>query len=178
MSEVIFCMKIVGSTMVLSAGTMIGYLYGRDITLHCEELETLKRYFQIMKSDIQYSANSLQEIFEHLRFQCKDDHKEWFSYVIEAVEEGTNQRFELIWKDSIHLFMNDIKLHFDELEELIEVGMSLGSVDREQQNMMINLYLEQLEYRIKVLKKESLQKKKLYHLIGITGSLFVVIMLL
>jgi hypothetical protein len=60
----------------------------------------------------------------------------------------------------------------DEIEELVYLGKSLEYIES------IDLYIEQLEYRIRNVRESYCAKKKLCRSLGITGGIFIVIILI
>ena len=66
----------------------------------------------------------------------------------------------------------------DMLESLIRLGGELGTIDIEMQVRTLDLYLEQMEQKMEDMRTEQKEKIRLYQCIGVTGGVFLAIILL
>ncbi len=173
-----FYLKMLGSVLIFVSGTSIGYLFSRDLSKRYIDLQALLHYFTIIKSDIAYGGVSLSEVFHHVETSCKPHHREWVAYLNEQSRGNESTSFQQIWESGIQEYRNQIHLSKEEWQELVEIGTSIGEIDKEQQILMLGLYIKKLEYRIQELNEEKKAKKKLYQLFGVAGSLLIIVILL
>ena len=163
--------KIIGSIIVLLASTAMGFEKSHGLEVHVRELETLKCIFVLLKKEMQYTKAVIPELFEKISKKMDRNYKEWLSELardLRAYKKGT---FEEIWKDSVDKWFCESRLTKEEIEELSQIGKSLGYIET------LDLYLEQLEISIQRTREESKNKKKLYQTMGILGGIFLVIVL-
>ena len=86
--------------------------------------------------------------------------------------------FGELWRDQIQKGLAGTKLKREDREQLGVLGESLGYLDLEMQLSSIELYLEQLEIRIRDAQESLTGKQKLYQSLGVAGGIFLVILLL
>ncbi len=177
MNEVIVCIKIFGSTLILSSGFLMGAIYAGEIGRRYESLCEFRRSFLLMKADISYGGTSLSEVFRHVKEQTQGIYYQWFAYLEKETGECFQKHFEEIWDHSIQESLDCEVLKQEDLNELYILGRNMGGVNRDQQITMLELYLNKLEYTIQVLEAEKVQKQKLCHILGIATSIFVVVLL-
>lgn len=178
MEMVRFSIPIIGSICVIVAGVLLGRTYAKNMENRYEELNDLQRCFQIMHADISYGGVSFVEVLQHVEEQCIGSYKPLFVYLQEEMNGKTKRRFIDIWVEGIETKLVDTHLVERDLYELKRAGQNVGSIDREQQLTMIQIYLHKLEYTIAELEREKDKKCKLYRMFGIMGSIFVVVILM
>lgn len=171
-------MKIIGSVSIMLSGITLGWSYGQNIEYRYRELVELYRCFQIMYSDISYGGISFVEVLCHVQEQSLDVYRRMFSCMEEEMRKKTQCRFCLIWDKTVDNFLSELHLLENDVMELKRVGQTIGTVDKEQQLSMIQLYLRKLELEIGELEREKDKKIKLCRMLGAMGSIFVVVILL
>ena len=77
-----------------------------------------------------------------------------------------------------HTILPVIGIPQDMLESLIRLGGELGTIDIEMQVRTLDLYLEQMEQKMEDMRTEQKEKIRLYQCIGVTGGVFLAIILL
>lgn len=177
MEMVEFCMKIAGSGCILMSGTLAGWSSGEKIEKRYRSLNELRRGFHMIYGDISYGANSLVEVIQHVKEQSKYGCREVFAQVEGEMKGKTKRKFVEIWNGAIDMHEEHMYLNERDICELRRMGENIGSIDREQQLSMVKLYLVKLEQAITELEKEKENKVKLYRMLGILGSVFVVVIL-
>ncbi len=178
MEMAMFYMKVAGSVVVIITGTYMGILFSRDIEKRYDELCDLRKSFIIIHADISYGSISLGEILEHVSRQALPIHSQWLQKLESNLREERNQTFAILWRDSIDACLDSSHMNKQEIQELIDVGTTMGNVDKNQQLSMLTLYLKRLELRIASLEQEKDKKQKLYRTLGMLGSVFVVVLLI
>ncbi len=178
MSEVALFFKILGSTLIIFSGSTLGFLMGNDLKKRLSQLFELKKLFLIVKSDISYGGYSMHEVFEYASKKTVDQYQKWLTYIRDETYDCSEKMFCEIWSTSIELHLGNTALSNGDKQELTMLGSSFGTIDKEQQITMIELYLHKLEHAIRELQQEIQGKMKLYKAIGLAGSSFLVIALL
>lgn len=164
--------KIVGSILVLFTCTGIGLELGREAQKHLEQLEELKKIFIFIKSEIEYSRMPLGSVFRKVSEKTQSIFQIWLRELAKDLEKHEKGTFQKIWEKSIDIHLRGSVLKKQELDELSQIGSSLGYLET------LDLYLEQLEFTIQRTREESKSKKKLYQSMGVMGGVFLVIVLL
>ena len=128
--------------------------------------------FCILKSELQYTRAPFAEAFEKIAKKVEEPYREWLLRLGERLRNKTKSSFWEIWCQSIAEDLHSTRLKTDELDELKNVGKNLeyiGSLD---------LYIEQIEFKIANTRETNRSKRKLCQSMGIMGGIFLVILLL
>ena len=164
--------KVIGSIMVIAVCTALGFEKSRELQLHLNSLEELKKLFTLLKSEVQYTKAPFSEVFLKLSKKMDGIYKDWLLYVSGQLEKREKVTLYETWKTSVYEYLKNSKLTKKELDELCELGRTLGYIEA------IELYLNQLDFSIQNTREELKTKKKLYQSMGIMCGIFLVIVLL
>lgn len=164
--------RIIGSIMVIAVCTALGFEKSRELQLHLNSLEELKKLFTLLKSEVQYTKAPFAEVFLKLSKKMNGSYKDWLLYVSRQLEKRERETLHKVWKTSVYEYLKDCKLTKEELEELCDVGGTLGYIET------LDIYLNQLDFSIQNTREELKTKKKLYQSMGIMCGIFLVIVLL
>lgn len=164
--------KIVGSVMVIAVCTALGFEKSRELQMHLNSLEELQKLFTLLKTEIQYTKAPFGEVCLKLSKKMEGTYKDWLLYVSHQLEKRERETLHEVWKTSVYEYLKDSRLTKEELEELCEVGRTLGYIET------LELYLNQLDFSIETTREELKTKKKLYQSMGIMCGIFLVIVLL
>ena len=164
--------KWLGSILIIASCTGIGFSKSQDMRKHLEELEELKKLFYLLKSELQYTRAPFAEVFEKIGRKANPPFDSWLFVLASRLQKKGTGSFCEIWKETIQEKLQECRLCEEEFEELKQIGKSLEYMES------IDLYIEQLEYKIEHTREEYKTKKKLCQSMGIMGGIFLVILLL
>lgn len=165
-------LKIIGSIFIITATTGIGYTKSKELQNHLNTLEEVKKIFCMLRSELQYTHAPFAELFLKISTKTSSPYKEWLSRLSKRLMNKTRGSFWDIWCMSITEDLQKTYLKEDELEELKHVGKNMEYIES------LELYIEQLQYRIKNTREVYRSKRKLCQSMGIMGGAFLVILLL
>lgn len=165
-------LKIIGSVFILAACTGIGFSKSSDMQCHLNELEELKKLFYLLKSELQYTRAPFAEVFEKIGQKIREPYRTWLLDLRRRLNEKNGSMFWEMWCDSIEESLKTCRLKEDELKELMNVGKNLEYIES------LDMYIEQMDYRIKNTREAYRSKRKLSQSLGIMGGIFLVILLL
>ena len=165
-------LKIVGSIFIITATTGIGFSKSKELHNHLNTLEELKKLFCLLRSELQYTHAPFTEVFSKISRKINTPYREWLSHLSQRLMKKTRGSFWEIWCQSITEDLQKTSLKADELEELENIGKNMEYIES------LELYIEQLEYRIKNTREAYRSKRKLCQSMGIMGGIFLVILLL
>ena len=164
--------KWIGSILVIAAAGGIGFSKSKELQRHLDELEELKKLFYLLRSEMQYTKAPFTEIFNKIGQKSVQPYKSWLLNLGKRLHKKGTGTFWEIWCISIKEDLGNCCLKLDELEELTNIGKNLGYMES------FDLYIEQLEYKIRNERVAYQSKKKLCQSMGIMGGVFLVILLL
>ncbi|TCT16912.1 stage III sporulation protein AB [Natranaerovirga pectinivora] len=167
--------KILGIIITLTSSTLLGLYFSKSLTYRLEELHTLKKLLIMLRGDVKYGMTPLPEALEELSNRSVAPFKEFFNEVSKELKKFNGNNLQLIWNSSIEKHLKSSFLKKEDLTKLMQLGDTLGYLDKEMQLNTIDLYLEQLEEEIKYLTNNNGQSQKLYKNLGVLGGLLAAI---
>lgn len=150
----------------------IGMAKSQELQCHLDDLEELKKLIYLYRSELVYTRAPFAEVFEKIAGKVKKPYKKWLAQLRDRLSDKGQGTFWEIWCQSVDDVLPETKLKKDELEELKCIGKNLEYIES------IDLYIEQLEYKIKNTREAYRSKQKLCRSMGIMGGIFLVILLL
>ena len=169
--------KVLGAVLVIAASAGIGYMTGLDYQKYLEELRYLRMMILQIKGEISYTRGALSEVCERTADRVKEPYSSWLRHMRDALNERSEQSFAGIWTSCIESDLKNTRLTREDIEELKQMGISLGYLDVSMQLGMLQLYLERLELKIHQIQGEVVSKRKVWNCLGGLGGIFLTIML-
>lgn len=164
--------KLVGSILIILACTGFGIEKSNEIKTRMQQMEELKKIFTLMQSELKYQKIPFSDLFHKISRKTDGIFREWLFSVAETLDGRQKETMQEIWENSIKECLQETMLGKEEIDELINLGTSLGYWES------IGLYLEQLESRIQTAREEMRVQRKMFQSIGVMGGIFLVIILL
>lgn len=165
-------LKWIGITLIIGASSGMGFAKSNDLQSHLNQLEEIQKLFYLLRSELQYIRAPFAEVFEKIGKKTKDPYGTWLLDLSERLQRKGAGSFWEIWCLSITEDLQETNLKEDELEELKNVGKNLEYIES------LDLFIEQMEYRIKNTREAYRSKRKLCQSMGVMGGIFLVILLL
>lgn len=170
-------MRYIGISLMAVAVMGIGLFAGERWTERLQVLQMLRQMMYQLKSQILYANESLPEAFWNVGIRFSDAPRVCFCQVSKRMMEEKSQAFSEIWEDEVEKLVRSKALSISDQENLVMLGRQLGYADREMQERILLLYLEETDDIITYLKKETETRKKLYRSLGVAGGLFLAVFL-
>lgn len=170
-------LKWIGGIMIVITSASLGFQEGYRLQKRVELLEELRKIFYVLRSEIAYKKAPLAEAFEEIAKSTQSPYKEWSYQISERLVKRHRRSFSEIWVQSIEECLVDV-ISTEERKKLEELGNNMGFLDEKMQIQSIDLYLEQLEMRIKQYRAGLGEKKRLCHCLGVMGGLLLLIILI
>ena len=164
--------KSVGLVLVFVACTGFGYTKYLELKNHLNALQELRQIFYTLRSELQYTRATFEEIFGKMGKKFDNPFGRWLEGLQRELKEKNGKSFFSIWKKSIDEEVEGFYLKKEDLDELKEIGKNLEHFEH------IDLFIEQLEYKIQRTREDYETKGKLYRSFGIMSGVFLVILLL
>ena len=170
--------KIIGSIMIIAAASLLGWKKAADVDRTYEELQYIQRLLYLLQSEVSYSRAFLAEEFFNLSHNAREPYQAWMRQLSYCMESRSEGEFEAIWNRTISQYLQGSYLPEREIEHLRELGKYLGNADIRTQVRHIELLEEQIGIAMKEMQEELRTKKKLYYCLGVTGGIFLAIILI
>ena len=155
--------------MVILAGSGWGMLQAAKIEECYRQMRYLRKLIFRIRSEIRYSRRVLPEAFLSVGSEAQEPYKMWLLSLYERLENRQGTSLAGIWEEETRTHLPVIGIPQDMMEGQIRMGGDRGTID---------LYLEQMEQKMEDMRTEQKEKIRLYQCIGVTGGVFLAIILL
>ncbi|NLJ99482.1 MAG: stage III sporulation protein AB [Tissierellia bacterium] len=170
--------KFLGSLLIFSSTTWIGFYYGRKYSNRLRNLIHIEQCIKILETEIVYGATPLPEALTNI--YNKGNKK--VSFIFQDIRDHLMNSGR---GDVFHSFSSVIeplrdKLNFTEedIEIFLSLGRVLGSSDRHDQEKNLKLILNQIKFLQDDAKIERDKHEKMFKNLGILTGLAIIIILI
>ena len=154
----------------MMSASLMGYLFSKDYIERINRLEQIQKMLILLKGEISYSNNSVQEALENISEMIEGKVGEFVTKVQESFKKSEIP-LSVAWSLGVdNIFDKKSSLKSEDKNSLKDFGRGLGITDRQTQS--------QIQLTIKELKEEKNEKCKLYRMLGITCGAFLGIVLI
>lgn len=166
-------LKITGIVLIMMSASLMGYLFSKDYIERINRLEQIQKMLILLKGEISYSNNSVQEALENISEMIEGKVGEFVTKVQESFKKSEIP-LSVAWSLGVdNIFDKKSSLKSEDKNSLKDFGRGLGITDRQTQINNIEKYQSQIQLTIKELKAEKNEKCKLYRMLGITCGAFL-----
>jgi len=171
-------LKLMGSVLIISASSVMGYIWSRDCSKRPQELRTLQKMLQMLETQMNFMTDVICDAFQKVSSFSTSNVSLFFSGTVKILKENPGISVSEAWTTAVTENFKMTSLNKEDREILLSFGKMLGSTDMEGQIKNIRLTMSQLE--LQEIKAEESKKKneKMYQSLGILGGIALVIILL
>ena len=155
--------------------SLIGNLYSKKYSNRLYELEKINGLLNIFKAKIKFTCLTIQEIFNQIYEENKDNIGEIFKNASDYMNEESSKK---AWEKSLENATKKTNFNEEDITTLKTLGKMLGNTDMAGQVSQIELTEQMLLERIENAKVEKKKNSKLYKTLGITAGLAIAIILI
>jgi len=160
-------------------GAWFGLIVAGTMKLRVKQLRELERIIHYLEGEIRYKHAVLYEACINSSYKCGQPFDKWlYELGISLKEQQKDERFDKLWAGSLDELLDATYLKNSDLEELYNLGQTLGYLDIKAQEHGLALEKENMHIKIKGLSEELTNKMKISVIMGILGAIFIVILLL
>ena len=158
--------------LILVICTYLGINKSKEFHKREIELKKIKSALNIFKTKINYTYETIGDIFKEISKLEYQDRKNIFSQTINLLENGDlNKAWEKAMSE------NNIGISEEDKEILKMLGKTLGKTDKEGQISEIELVSNFLNKQISLAEEIRTKNEKMYKTLGVTIGLAIVIIL-
>lgn len=171
--------KFFGALLIMTASTLIGYIYSNIYNLRVKELRELQYGIQMLETEIVYGYSPLPEALDNVsRRVSLENISLLFSEVSKKLKNKNGLSVSEAWSITLNSLLSKTSLTEVEKDILIAFGKSLGISDVKNQDKNFKLTLTLLKQE--ELKAVELRDKnvKMYRNLGFLFGLALVIILI
>lgn len=171
-------LKIIGSFMVVSSSTLLGFWYSQKYTARPQCLRLIQTQLQFLETEICYMSNTLPEAFNKIKLVFDKQTSLIFK---DTAYYLTNRQFINVsdaWETAVRKNIYDLAINNEDAQLLISFGKSLGNSDCENQKKNIRNILSQLQLQEQKAETEKIKNEKLCKNMGMISGILITIVLL
>lgn len=170
--------KIIGCVLILSSCSGMGWYFSSELRTRIKDLKELKKLIYLLKGDIRYANTPLPEAVQALSIRHGGKYKSFLTYISNKLLELSGVTFYEIWKEAVNKKLDKTSLNKKDIQGLIQLGETLGYLDKDMQMNTLELYISGLEEEIEELSKNVKEKSYLYNSLGVMGGIFITIIMI
>jgi len=170
--------KILGSVLIISSTTVLGYIYANIDKYRLLELSELEKAMSILKSQIEFAAMPLPQAFFETAARVKPPASDVFKVLSSKAELKEGHTMKDIWCEAVLKSTKDTYLTNEDKEEFCALGLTLGYLDKTRQQRSIMLFEEYIKETKSALKARSVISSKLYMSMGVLSGLIIAVVLI
>ncbi|MBQ5560962.1 MAG: stage III sporulation protein AB [Lachnospiraceae bacterium] len=166
-----------GVILVMLGCTLAGWYKVWQMRANVSELCLIQRQLIMFIGEISSGCVVLSEVMERLKRNSKGHWSKFYEEICSQMDGRKEKSFEGIWNNATDKFLKHRGLSKEELEIWQEFGTHIGYLDKEMQITLAKLCKERMEQWYALRKEQLAKTAKMYQSFGITGGLFLVIVL-
>ena len=171
-------LKIIGSIMVISASSFIGYFLSGDCSKRPVQLRILQDMIRMLENEIKFLSSYISEAFERICSSIDSPVKEFFKATVEKLKNEPGMNASHAWEMAITENMHKTALNAEDKDILLAFGKMLGNSDTEGQVKNIEFLLHQLNLQEKKAEENKRKNENLYKTLGLLGGIAAVLILI
>ncbi|HOJ09114.1 MAG TPA: stage III sporulation protein SpoIIIAB [Clostridiales bacterium] len=171
-------LKIIGSIMIMSGSSFIGFAMSSCCSKRPGQLKNLQNLMQMLENEIRYLSSIISDAFEKIYKSIDNPVNLFFKSTLEYLENREELNLAQAWERAIKDNIYKTSLNKEDEEILVSFGKMLGNSDIEGQIKNIRFTIYQLSLQEQ--KAEELKKRNetMYRTLGILGGATAVILLI
>ena len=170
-------MRLIGAILLISGTAAWGMAGVMRLRGRARSLNALTSALEIMKSEICDRLTPLPELFELLQNEATPPAGLLFRNAGDKLSELGTRSLPAIWREAVAETPELLLTPSEELV-LLELGLSLGRYDVEEQRRAFSYALRRLDALTKKAENERDSNAKIHAFLGVAAGVFAIIILL
>lgn len=171
-------LKIVGSIFVLLTTGSLGFLKGQQYKERIRYLKVLENIFIELLNDIQYGNITMSESFGRIAGIVPVPYDQFLKNLCGELKWKRGRTFTDIFIEEVDHCLDNTYLEPADIQNLKELGKAMDNAERNTQIHLLETYLRELKRLTDSLEESSVGQQKVCQMLGISGGIFLLIILL
>lgn len=171
-------LKIIGSIIVVTSSSLIGYLVSKDCSKRPLQLRILQNMIQMLENEIRFLSSYIPDAFKRISESVDNPVAEFFIAAFGNLNNDSSLNASQAWEMAISSNIHKTALNREDRDILINFGKMLGNSDLEGQLKNIGFVLNQLCLQEKKAEENKKKNETLYKTLGFLGGIAVVLVLI
>lgn len=170
-----YILKFILLLILFCTSTIIGILISKKYSTRVRILKDLKEALNIFEVKINFSVETIPEIFNEIANKFNNAVGKIFAGAVENIT-AQNMSAGAAWENSVDV--NSDCLKKDDIDSIKTLGKLLGKTDLEGQISQIELVTTYIERQLNDATEEKNKNEKMYQKLGAIVGLVIVIVLI
>ena len=170
-------LKLFGAALVVVAGIMIGHLKARKLSDRPAQIRRFIRVLQQLETEISYGFTPLPEALHKLAQQTSEPLTSIFADMAAGLRSGRGLSVKESWQQALIDHWPLTAMQASERDVLLQLGLTLGTTDREDQLKHIRLAGNQLAGMESEAADEQRKFEKMWRSLGLLGGALIVVIM-
>lgn len=170
--------RIAGALLIISTTSLLGVRAANQLKEGYRQMQYMQKILWQMKSRISYTRADLGDIFRQVSGELRDPYKSWLREIAQEMEKNNGKLISQIWGEQTEMCLGSSGLPKQEIQKIKQVGDCMGSADIELHVKNLELYISELEQSMNEMRPVIQGKVRVYHWLGVTGGVFISVILL
>lgn len=171
-------MKVIGAICVLLTTSCLGFMKGQQYKERIRYLKVLERIFQELLADIHFGKITFSESFGRIAGNVSAPYDRFLKNLCGELKWKRGRSFAAIFSEEIDQCLQNSFLEAPDIQELKELGSIMDGADKDTQIHRIENYLQNLKKKRNGLEEAAVGQQKVCQALGISGGIFLLIILL
>lgn len=171
-------LKILGAAFIIAAATAIGWVQASQYAARVRQIRQMIHALQRLETSIMYGYTPLDEAFSELSYQAAAPLNQVFLHASQMMQstQGVTTAKDA-WAEALRTHKGKLALKEQDVRILMELGLSLGVSDREDQRNHIRHAVKRLEQEESAAKEEHSRYGRMSRSLGILSGIMLVILM-
>ena len=170
-------LKVIGCILILAASIGLAYRIQTELKEHQNRLFELRHLLTEIFWEMTYSMYPVEMVLLY-QIETKD---ECLAVILREIGERLMKKDaksgEIIWKEVFESYKGELGLKTEEEELIEEAGRGFFGKSVEENQKVLSLYQDRLDFLIEVERKERKEKQKVCQTVCIMSGLVLIILL-
>lgn len=168
-------MRLIGAVLVAAGGAWLGLQAAETLHRRVREVRQMAQGLAWLESELELNAPPLAELLAQGSRRSRGPARVLFQDCARGLERLDEEEFSHLWR---RLVEERTELGPEGQAVLIPLGDTLGRYETERQRACLSAASRQLEELAGRLERESRGRSRVYEALGLSGGVFLVILLL
>jgi stage III sporulation protein AB len=170
-------LKFVGALLVLLAGTLFGFFQAQQLSRRPKQIRQLILALGRLETEIAYGFTHLPDALTALSRQSAEPLSRMFGQMADQLNAAAGRSVNEIWQAAVRDGWKLTSMKEAEKEIMLQLGVTLGQTDREDQVKHLRLGVAQLQAEEELARDEQKRYEKMWKSLGVLSGALVVILI-
>ena len=170
-------LKLIGSVLILIASVGMAYSIQNELKQHQKRLFELRSLLTKIFWEMNYSMRPVEMVLLYQMDTQDEVLNEILQEIGECLMKKEAKSGEDIWQEIFRKHRRKLGLKTEESELIEQAGRAFFGKSVEENQKVLSLYQERLDFLVEVEQKERKEKQKVYQTVCVMSGLVLIILL-